>query len=352
MQYKDYYETLGVKRDASEAEIKSAFRKLARKYHPDVNKTKEAEAKFKEINEAYEVLGDKEKRKRYDSLGANWQGGADFTPPPGYENFSFNFNNAGGSQGFSSFDGIGGGFSDFFSSLFGDMMGNAQTHSRKSAGFMGFEGMGMDFGQGMRTGHASHAQNYKQENLNITKNVNITVKDLFSTNPILVTFKEIDKCQSCPQNGGFCSKCQGTGVISNEKKVKVRLPLGIKSGQKIRLKGEGKQGINGEKGDLFLILNIKDNDYAVDKDNLTQDIEITPPEAVLGVQKDIETPHGKINIKIPAGTSSGQALRLKNLGLPKKDGGFGDLNVRVKIVIPKNPTEKQKELYKKIQELE
>ena len=102
---------------------------------------------------------------------------------------------------------------------------------------------------------------------------------------------------------------------------------------------------------MYLIINIKDSNYTVDGDNLAQDIEITPPDAVLGVQKDIETPHGKINIKIPAGTSSGQALRLKNLGLPKKDGGFGDLNARVKIVVPKHPTEKQKELYKKIQEL-
>ena len=352
MQYKDYYETLGVKRDATEAEIKSAFRKLARKYHPDVNKTKEAEAKFKEINEAYEVLGDKEKRKRYDSLGANWQGGADFTPPPGYENFSFNFNNAGGAQGFSSFDGMGGGFSDFFSSLFGDMMNSSQTRSRKSAGFTGFEGMGIDFGgQGMHANRAQQSYQQPAENLDMTKTVNITVKDLFSTNPISVTFKELDKCQYCPPNGGFCSKCQGTGVVSNEKKVKVRLPKGIKNGQKIRLKGEGKQSITGQKGDLFLIINIKDNNYTVDGDNLTQDIEITPPEAVLGVQKDIETPHGKINIKIPEGTSSGQSLRLKNLGLPKKDGGFGDLNARVKIVIPKTPTEKQKELYKKIQEL-
>ena len=352
MQYKDYYETLGVKRDATEAEIKSAFRKLARKYHPDVNKTKEAEAKFKEINEAYEVLGDKEKRQRYDSLGANWQGGADFTPPPGYENFSFNFNNAGGAQGFSSFDGMGGGFSDFFSSLFGDMMGSTQTRSRKNAGFTGFEGMGMNFGQGMHTGSTSHAHQAKPENLDTTKTVNITVKDLFSTNPISVTFKELDKCQYCPPNGGFCSKCQGTGVVSNEKKVKVRLPKGIKNGQKIRLKGEGKQNITGEKGDLYLIINIKDSNYTVDGDNLTQDIEITPPDAVLGVQKDIETPHGKINIKIPAGTSSGQALRLKNLGLPKKDGGFGDLNAKIKIAIPKNLSDKQIELYKKLRELD
>lgn len=111
MKYKDYYETLGIKREATEAEIKSAYRKLARKYHPDVNKTKEAEEKFKEINEAYEVLGDKQKRARYDSLGANWQGGADYTPPPGFENFNF-----GGGQGYQQFNFNGqdmGGFSDF-----------------------------------------------------------------------------------------------------------------------------------------------------------------------------------------------------------------------------------------------
>lgn len=116
---------------------------------------------------------------------------------------------------------MGGGFSDFFSSLFGDMMNSSQTRSRKSAGFTGFEGMGIDFGgQGM---HANRAQqSYKQpaENLDMTKTVNITVKDLFSTNPISVTFKELDKCQYCPPNGGFCSKCQGTGVVSNEKKLR------------------------------------------------------------------------------------------------------------------------------------
>ena len=135
MQYKDYYEILGVKRDASESEIKSAYRKLARKFHPDVNKTKEAEQKFKDINEAYEVLGDKQKRQRYDSLGSNWQGGADYTPPPGFEQFSFNFNQGGGAQGFD-FGGAGG-FSDFFSSLFGDFMTGQQA--RSAGGFSGFQ---------------------------------------------------------------------------------------------------------------------------------------------------------------------------------------------------------------------
>lgn len=343
MQYKDYYETLGVKREATEAEIKSAYRKLARKYHPDVNKTKEAEQKFKEINEAYEVLGDKDKRQRYDSLGANWQGGADFTPPPGYENFNFNFNNAGG--GFSSFEGMGG-FSDFFSSLFGDMMSGQKTSGRRNSGFTGFEGMGMNFNQSERT-----QKHTKPESLDMTKTINITAKDLFDDKPIKVTFKEIEQCKTCPPSG-FCTHCQGTGIVSKNKTVNVKLPKGVKEGQKIRLQGEGKTDIAGQKGDLFLIINIKDPKYTVEDFNLTQDIDITPSQAVLGVQKDIETLHGKINIKIPAGTSSGQALRLKGLGLPKKEGGFGDLNAKIKIVIPKNISEQQKELYKKIQELE
>lgn len=345
MQYKDYYETLGVKRESTEAEIKSAYRKLARKYHPDVNKTKEAEQKFKEINEAYEVLGDKDKRQRYDSLGANWQGGADFTPPPGYENFNFNFNNTGGG-GFSSFEGMGG-FSDFFSSLFGDMMsGQRSSSSRRNNGFTGFEGMGMNFNQGA----SSHKQ-HKPENLDMTKTIHITAKDLFEDKPIKVTFKEMEQCKACPP-GGFCTHCQGTGIVSKNKTVNVRLPKGVKEGQKIRLQGEGKEDIAGQKGDLFLIISIKDPKYIVDGANLSQDIEVTPPEAVLGVQKDIETLHGKINIKIPAGTSSGQSLRLRGLGLPQKDGGYGDLNAKIKIVIPKNVSDKQKELYKQIQELD
>ena len=344
MQYKDYYETLGVKREATEAEIKSAYRKLARKYHPDVNKTKEAEQKFKEINEAYEVLGDKEKRQRYDSLGANWQGGADFTPPPGYENFSFNFNNAGG-QGFSSFDGLGG-FSDFFSSLFGDMMSGQRSSGSKRGSFTGFEGMGMNFNQ------QPHKKTQPKENLDVTKNINITVKDLFEDKPIKVSFKEMDKCKACPPNGGFCTHCNGTGIVQNNKTVNVRLPKGIAEGQKIRLKGEGKEDITGQKGDLYLIVNIKDSKYTVDGSNLTQDVEITPSEAVLGVQKDLDTLHGKISIKIPAGTSSGQSLRLKGLGLAKKDGGYGDLNGKIKIVVPKNISEEQKELYRRIQKLE
>lgn len=349
MKYKDYYETLGVKREATEAEIKSAYRKLARKYHPDVNKTKEAEEKFKEINEAYEVLGDKEKRQRYDSLGSNWQGGADYTPPPGFENFSFNFNQGGGAQSFD-FGGGAGGFSDFFASLFGDMM-SSQGGARSAGGFNSFNGF--DFGN-MNQGATQRTRSSRRtaepaENLDITKTLNVTAKELFDKKPISVTFTEMDKCGYC-NGGGYCSHCGGTGIVSTPKTVKVNLPKGITEGKKVRLKGEGKTDQYGRKGDLYLIVHFKDSEYEFDGANLTKEVDITPPEAVLGCNKEITTLHGKINIKIPAGVSSGQSLRLKNLGLPS-GSGYGDLNAKIKIVVPKNYSKEVIDLYKKIQEL-
>ena len=342
MKYKDYYEILGVKRDADEAAIKSAYRKLARKYHPDVNKTKEAEEKFKDINEAYEVLSDKNKRQRYDSLGSNWQSGADWTPPPGFENFSFNFNQGGAQE----FDFGGSGFSDFFSSLFGDMMGGMGAQQRTS-GFSGF-----DFGGASQRGYQSRRKTTqpKTEDLDVTKTLNVTAKELFDGKPIAVSFTNIEKCTQC--NGrGYCSNCGGTGVVSTPKTVKVKLPRGIEEGKKIRLKGEGKTDAYGNNGDLYFVVHFKDSIYSFDGNTLIKDVEITPPEAVLGTSKDIETLHGKINIKIPAGVSSGQSLRLKQLGLPKASG-YGDLNARIKIVIPKNQSREIIDLYKKIQELQ
>lgn len=344
MKYKDYYETLGISRNASDAEIKSAYRKLARKYHPDVNKTKEAEEKFKDINEAYEVLGDKTKRQRYDSLGANWQGGADYTPPPGFENFGFNFNQ-GGAQSFD-FGGNTGGFSDFFASLFGDMMSGHGASSR--SGFNGFDFSQAGFSN-QRTSSRKTSQTSSKEDLDITKTLNITAKELFDKKPVSVTFTQMDKCGFC-NGGGYCSHCGGTGYITTPKTVKVTLPKDITEGKKIRLKGEGKVSNNGTKGDLYLIVHIKDAEYDIDGTNLTKEVEITPPEAVLGCNKDIETLHGKISIKIPAGVSSGQALRLKGLGLP--DGNnYGALNAKIKIVVPKNYSKEVIELYKKINSL-
>ena len=343
MKYKDYYEILGVNRDADAAAIKSAYRKLARKYHPDVNKTKEAEEKFKDINEAYEVLSDKNKRQRYDSLGSNWQGGADYTPPPGFENFSFNFNQ-GGAQ---SFDFGGSGFSDFFSSLFGDMMGGMGAKQANS-GFSSF-----DFSQATRGGGQTRqrrtTQQAPQEDLDITKNLNVTAKEIFDGKPISVTFTDMEKCGYC-HGGGYCSHCGGTGIVSTSRTVKVKLPKGVSEGKKVRLKGEGKVDEYGRKGDLYLVVHFKDSEYEFDGENLTKEVEITPPEAVLGCSKEINTLHGKISIKIPAGVSSGQSLRLKQMGLPKTSG-YGDLNAKIKIIVPKNISKEVLELYKKIKEL-
>ncbi len=337
MEYKDYYDILGVKRDATESEIKSAYRKLARKYHPDVNKTREAESKFKDINEAYEVLGDKQKRQRYDSLGSNWQGGQSYTPPPGFENFGF----GNGSYQNFSFNGQDlGGFSDFFSSLFGDMMGgNAQNMN-----FGGFDFAG-------QTSSRKRRPEPPAENLDITKTLNITAKDLFEKKPITVKFNNVEKCTQCPPNGGFCSACGGTGIKSEQKSIKVKLPPDITEGKKVRIKGEGQSDSYGRKGDLYLVVHFKDSEYEIDGSDLTKEVEITPPEAVLGTKKEIETLHGKIGIKIPPKTSSGQSLRLKDLGLPKSGGGFGNLNAKIKIIIPKNLSEKQIELYKKLAEM-
>lgn len=333
MQYKDYYDILGVKRDATESEIKSAYRKLARKFHPDVNKTKEAETKFKDINEAYEVLGDKQKRQRYDSLGSNWQGGADYTPPPGFE--QFNFNQGGG------FDfGGAGGFSDFFASLFGDFMSGGQSY--QSQGFSGFDFSG---------GGSRQKKPAKSENLDITKTLNVTIKDLFSKEPINVKFTEIEKCTHCPPRGEFCTHCSGTGYVNSTKSVKVKLPKNVVEGQKIRLKGEGKIDSYGRKGDLFLIINIKDSEYAIDGSTLVKEVEITPSQAVLGCSKEIDTPHGRVTIKIPAKVSSGQSLRLKKLGLPEKNGNIGELKAKIKIVIPKDLSDKEIELYKQLENL-
>ena len=347
MEYKDYYEILGVKRDAGDSEIKSAYRKLARKYHPDVNKTKEAESKFKDINEAYEVLSDKAKRQRYDSLGANWQGGQSYTPPPGFEQFGFG--GQGGNYQSFSFNGEDlGGFSDFFCFLFGDMMMGGAS-SRRGAG-SGFGG-GFDFGGAQQARQSRTARKpQKTEDLDITKNLNVTVEDIFAKKPINVRYTEMKRCTQC-SGGGYCSACGGTGIINEPKSIKVKLPPEVKQGQKIRVKGEGKSDEYGNNGDLYLIINITDREYSVDGYDLTKDVEITPSEAVLGTKKEIKTLHGNINIKIPPKTSSGQMLRLKDLGLPKKGGGCGNLNARIKIIIPKNLSDKQIELYRQIQAL-
>lgn len=354
MKYKDYYEILGVKKDATEAEIKSAFRKLARKYHPDVNKEKGAEEKFKDINEAYEVLGDKQKRQRYDSLGGAWQNGAEFTGSPNFGDFDFSqFAGAQGAQG-----GNFGGFSDFFSAIFGDLMSgkNAGPNVHFSTGgagnfggFSGFSNMG-----GFQNESGPSRKTQKQEaDLDITQNIILNVNDIFISGTKGITINDFRKCPYCNGNSRtFCSHCAGSGIEKTSKHLTVNIPKFCKEGQKIRLKGEGKQGAYGNKGDLYLIVKIQDSNYEVNGTDLTKEVEITPSQAALGIKKEVVTPHGNFNITIPSKSSSGLTLRMKGLGLPKKEGGFGDLHVKVKIVLSKNLSEEEIKLYKKLAEIE
>ncbi len=348
MEYKDYYEILGVKRDATQAEIKSAYRKLAKKYHPDVNKTPEASAKFKDINEAFEVLSDKDKRARYDSLGSNWQAGANYTPPPGFENFNF-----GGGNGYSySTSGINfedmGGFSDFFNSLFGGGFSSASSRSRGGASSF-YDDLG---GFSSRAGRTASKQQKAPADLNITQEIKVSAKDIFNQKPVSVRINNLEKCTNCSGVGSMCSQCHGTGFVTFSKTLNVKIPPEVKEGQKIRLKGEGKSASNGMKGDLYLVVKFADKDYTINGTDLTKTIEVTPAEAVVGTKKEIQTLHGNINIKIPPRTSCGAVLRLKGLGLPKKTGGYGNLNVKISLAVPKNITDEQVKLYEQLLKLE
>ena len=349
MKYKDYYEILGVSKDASAQTIKSAYRKLARKYHPDVNKAPDAQAKFKDINEAYEVLGDENKRKRYDQLGSSWSQGAEFTPPPGFEGFNF--------SNFSSSNAHAGGFSDFFSAIFGDIMneqarGNSRTYSS------GFSNFG-DFSQFTnQTRNAQARSQYtsqkpkKDENLDIIQNITLNVDDLINRPKKSVTISAYQQCSHCHgSKQGFCSNCAGSGIEKITKNITFQVPKSVSENQKIRLKGEGKVDAYGNKGDVYLVVKIKDSKYEIDGFDLIKDIELLPYEGALGCEKQVETPYGNVKVKIPKNTSSGKKLRLKGMGLIKKDNTKGDFEARIKIVFPKELTSEAQKLYEKLKEM-
>ncbi len=349
MKYKDYYEILGVSKDASAQAIKSAYRKLARKYHPDVNKAPDAQAKFKDINEAYEVLGDENKRKRYDQLGSSWSQGAEFTPPPGFEGFNF--------SNFSSSNAHAGGFSDFFSAIFGDIMneqarGNSRTYSS------GFSNFG-DFSQFTnQTRNAQARSQYtsqkpkKDENLDIIQNITLNVDDLINRPKKSVTISAYQQCSHCHgSKQGFCSNCAGSGIEKITKNITFQVPKSVSENQKIRLKGEGKVDAYGNKGDVYLVVKIKDSKYEIDGFDLIKDIELLPYEGALGCEKQVETPYGNVKVKIPKNTSSGKKLRLKGMGLIKKDNTKGDFEARIKIVFPKELTPEAQKLYEKLKEI-
>ena len=290
MQYKDYYKILGVAREASPDEIRKAYRKLAKQYHPDINKQPGAEEKYKEINEAYEVLKDPDKRRKYDTLGMNWQAGQDFTPPPGWQSTS-------NGQGWQHVE-FGGNFSDFFQTLFGNHGGG---------NFGGFQ-------------------------------------DIFGgTQQPMPRDSEADLTLSLEQaiKGGKFSIKLGQRTLS------VNLPKGITEGTKLTLKGKSEFG-----GDLHITIHIEPHGiYEINGYDLTREIKAPVFDAVLGKDLTVDTPTGQVTLKMPPGIQDGQKLRLRGKGMPKRDGTFGDLFVRVRIEIPRHLNAKQKELWQELAKL-
>ena len=315
LEYKDYYATLGVKKEASQEDIQKAYRKMARKYHPDVNKDPQAEVKFKEIGEAYEALKDADKRKKYDQFGSNWNrmGGGQGGPPPGWEGVHFDFGQGGG-----GFGGAGGaGFSDFFEMLFG----GGGPGGRRRGGAAGFGGQGAGFGNIPQAGGDSEAT-------------------------IALSVEEAVR-------GGSREIAISDPNTGQRKTLTIKIPEGVRSGQRIRLAGQGSTGLGGgPAGDLFLKIEIApDPRYRVEGSDILTHVPVHPPVAALGGEADVETPTGTLRVKIPAGSSSGRKIRLRGRGLSQSGGGKGDLLAEIRIVIPENLSDRERELYRQLAEV-
>lgn len=287
MEYKDYYKILGVPRDASQDDIKKAYRKQARKYHPDVSKEANAEDKFKELGEAYEVLKDSQKRAQYDQFGSNYRHGQSFNPPPGWDD------NMGGFGG--------GNFSSFFENMFGG------------------GGMG---------GNAGRGDQFFAKGEDVNAKITVSLEDAFNG-----ATKTIRRPSGATQDGT----------------INVKIPAGIASGKKIRLSGQGKAGMGSKAGDLYLEVQIAPHKhYRLEGKDIYLDLPVAPWEAALGAKVTVPTMAGKINLTIPAGARSGQKMRLKGRGLPGKEPG--DEFVILQIMTPTADSDKAKKLYMQMAE--
>lgn len=319
--YQDYYEILGVSRNATEKEIKAAYRKLARKWHPDLHAEKDkekAEEKIKQINEAYEVLSDSEKRNKYDRLGNSWQGGQDFHPPPDMEGFRF----------YADDNFSGGGFSDFFEMLFKD--GGTPLS---------------------RAPHARRRQTARGQD--VESILELALEEVYHGGEKSLQLSVRDICPDCGGanyiNNSFCKLCGGTGEHSTYKTLQVKIPPGVHDGSRIRLKGQGGDGVNGgAKGDLYLKVRLLPHPvFRVQGYDLETEVVLRPEQAVLGDQVYVPTLDGSVKMTVPAGSRNDRRLRLRGKGLPDRDSR-GDQYVRVKIDIPEHITAEEEIVYKRL----
>jgi molecular chaperone DnaJ len=342
---RDYYEVLGIDRNATEGKIRSAFRKLAFKYHPDRNREDGAEEKFKEINEAYEVLSDPEKRATYDRFG---HGGMDGVFGQGFEGFNF------------------GGFGDIFDAFFGGATTATRQapqhgddlHSRITINFeeaaLGVE-KEIDI---LRTEHCSlcqgtgcqpNSQPSRCQNCNGTGQVRQVRQSIFGR------FTNITTCPQCKGEGRIitdpCRQCRGTGKEKNQRSVLVKIPAGVEDGSRIRLSGEGDAGVRGgSPGNLYLSLSVKQHEFFTrDGDNILYELPISFAQAALGAEVEVPTLESNVKLKFPAGSQTGEVLRLKNKGIPHLHGrGRGDQLVRLRVVTPESLTERQRQLFEEL----
>lgn len=307
MKFKDYYAVLELERNADQDEIKRAYRKAARKFHPDVSKEEDAEERFKEIGEAYEVLKDPEKRAAYDQLGKNWQQGNDFRPPPDWDpGFEF------GGGGYTEADHAA--FSEFFESLFGRGAPGGNSHG---------------------TGRARGAYQFRGEDHHAKVSINLETAFLGGTNEISFRAAELDE--------------RGQ-VVVKDRTLSVKIPKGISAGQKIRLAGQGGGGMGGaEPGDLYLEIDFKPHKlFHSEGKDIYLNLPVAPWEAALGATVEVPTPKGKLELKIPKNSSGGKKLRLKGQGIPAKQPG--DMYVVLQIALPSPDSEQAQALYEEMKE--
>jgi DnaJ-class molecular chaperone len=325
VEFKDYYRILGVDRKADDKAIKSAYRRLARKHHPDVARTKDAGERFKEISEAYEVLSDPEKRRRYDTLGPDWQRHAQGGAPGGVR---------------VEYAADLGGFSDFFRTIFGDLGARAGARAGRGAGF-GFDEV---FERASARGQDVQAA------------VEITLEEAFGGARKTFALDLDEPCPACHGAGHLkgqaCAACGGGGWQRARRQVDVKIPAGVKSGQRVRVAGEG-GGAAGVRGDLYLSIAVSPHPLFERRgDDVHLELPITAPEAALGTTLEVPTLRGRVSMKVPPATSSGRTFRLPGYGMPRlRGGGAGDQLVAVKIVMPTDLTPAERDLYEQLRAL-